>query len=151
MQYAASRGIPAFAVSARVSTEGEADKSGNRADNPLSLIIADHVVTLLNEIARKAERNPILPANMGLNVNCPEAITSSTAWSFSRIGSYNQCVSFFTEDLSKNPLASGSGLKTAVYPGISLTFNNKKPSADQLEDESVVYKTKIVVSAMQVA
>jgi len=32
-----------------------------------------------------------------------------------------------------------------------LTFNNKKPATDQLEDESVVYKTKIAVSAMQVA
>ena len=151
VQYAASRGIAAIALSAGLSTEGEADKSGNHPDNPLSRIVADHAVTLLSELVKKAEKGPILPAGLALNVNFPESITPSTAWSFSRIGSYNQYGSFFTENLSKDPLARGSGLKTAVYPGISLTFNNKKPATDQLEDESVVYKTKIAVSAMQVA
>ena len=151
VQYAASRGIPAIALSAGLSTEGEADKSGNHTDNPLSLIVADHAVMLLSELVKKAEKGPILPAGLALNVNFPEAITPSTAWSFSRIGSYNQYGSFFTENLSEDPLARGSGLKTAVYPGISLTFNNEKPATDQLEDESVVYKTKIAVSAMQVA
>ena len=151
VQYAATRGIAAIALSAGLSTEGEADKSGNHPDNRLSRIVADHAVTLLSELVKKAEKGPILPAGLALNVNFPESISPSATWSFSRIGSYNQYGSFFTENLSKDPLARGSGLKTAVYPGISLTFNNKKPATDQLEDESVVYKTKIAVSAMQVA
>ena len=151
VQFAASRGVPAIAFSAGLSTEGEADKSGNHIDNPLSLIVADHAVTLLNELMKKADKGPILPAGLALNVNFPEIITPSSKWSFSRIGSYNFYKPVFTENLSKDPLARGSGLKTAVFPGISLNFNSEKPGPDQLEDEAVVYKNKIAVSAMQVA
>ncbi|MEC8298793.1 MAG: 5'/3'-nucleotidase SurE [Pseudomonadota bacterium] len=151
VQYAASRGVPAIALSAGLSTEGEKDKSGNHIDNPLSLIVADHAVTLLNELMKKADKGPILPAGLALNVNFPEIITPSSKWSFSRIGSYNFYKPVFTENLSKDPLARGSGLKTAVFPGISLNFNSEKPGPDQLEDEAVVYKNKIAVSAMQVA
>ena len=57
----------------------------------------------------------------------------------------------FIENLSKDPIARGSGLKTAFFPGISLNFNSAKPNPNQLEDEAVVYKNKIAVSAMQVA
>ena len=78
-------------------------------------------------------------------------VTPSSEWSFSRIGSYNFYEPVFTENLSRDPIASGSGLKTAVFPGISLNFNSTKPAPDQLEDEAVVYKNKIAVSAMQVA
>ena len=151
VQFAASRGVPAIAFSAGLSTEGEADKSGNHIDNPLSLIVADHALTLLSELLKKAHKGPILPAGLALNVNFPEMITPSSEWSFSRIGSYNFYEPVFTENLSRDPIASGSGLKTSIFPGISLNFNSTKPAPDQLEDEAVVYKNKITVSAMQVA
>ncbi|MBC09652.1 MAG: acid phosphatase [Gammaproteobacteria bacterium] len=151
VQYALSRGIPAIAFSAGLSTVGEEDKSGNHTDNPLSLIVADHSVTLIGELLKKADEGPILPLGLALNVNFPEMITPSSEWSFSRIGSYNFYESMFTENLSTDPIARGSGLKTSVFPGISLSFNSKRPTPEQLEDEAVVYKTKITVSAMQVA
>ena len=69
VQYAASRGVPAIALSAGLSTEGETDKSGNHIDNPLSLIVADHALMLLNELLKKADKGPILPAGLALNVN----------------------------------------------------------------------------------
>lgn len=151
VQFAASRGIAAIAFSAGENTTGETDKSGNHADNPLSDIVADHAVTLLSELVTQAAKGPILPAGLALNVNFPEAVTSSSAWSFSRIGSYNGFGAVFSEDLSKDSVAKHYGLNIASYPGISLAFNSEKPTADQLEDESVVYKTAIAVSAMQVA
>ena len=151
VQYAASRGVPAIAFSAGLSTEGEADKSGNHIDNPLSLIVADHALMLLNELLKKADKGPILPAGLALNVNFPEMVTPSSEWSFSRIGSYNFYESVFTENLSSDPVARNSGLKTKGFPGISLNFNSAKPNPEQLEDEAIVYKTKIAVSAMQVA
>ena len=151
VQFAASRGIAAIAFSASESTEGEVDESGNHADNRLSRIVADHAVTLLSELVKKSRGKPILPAGLALNVNFPDEVTSASAWSFSRIGSYDEFGAVFTEDLSKDPLARGYGLKIAAYPGISLAFNTEKPTPEQREDESVVYKTTIAVSAMQVA
>ena len=150
VQFAASRGIAAIAVSAGENTEGEVDESGNHADNPLSLTVADHTVVLLGELMTKAGKNPILPAGLALNVNFPEEVSSSSAWSFSRIGSYDAFGAVFTEDLSKDPLVREYGLKIA-YPGVSLAFNTEKPTPEQLEDESIVFKTTIAVSAMQVA
>ena len=151
VQFAASRGITAIAFSADENTEGEVNESGNHTDNPLSRIVADHAVTLLSELLTKADKGPILPAGLVLNVNFPQEVTSSSAWSFSRIGSYNEFEAVFTEDLSKDPVAKNYGLKVGAYPGVSVAFNTEKPAADQLEDESVVYKNTIAVSAMQVA
>ena len=151
VQFAASRGISAIALSAGLNTEGKEDKFGNHADNRLSLIVADHVVALLSELVKKSRDKPILPDGFALNVNFPDEVTSASAWSFSRIGSYNAFGAVFTEDLSKDPVAQSYGLKGVAYPGISIAFNTKKPSPEQREDESVVYKTMIAVSAMQLA
>lgn len=151
VQFAASRGISAMALSAGENTEGHEDKSGNHADNPLSLTVADHAVALLSELVTKAGKNPILPAGLALNVNFPDEVTSTSAWSFSRIGSYDAFGAVFSEDLSKDPVVQSYGLKIAAYPGISIAFNTEKPTPEQQQDESVVYKTTIAVSAMQVA
>ena len=151
VQFAASRGISAIALSAGLNTEGEEDKFGNHADNRLSLIVADHVVALLSELVKKSRDKPILPDGFALNVNFPDEVTSASAWSFSRIGSYNAFGAVFTEDLSKDPVAQSYGLKGVAYPGISIAFNTKKPTPEQREDESVVYKTMIAVNAMQLA
>ena len=149
-QFAASRGLAAIALSAGSNTEGEVDKFGNHADNPLSLIVADHAVALLSELATKAAKKPILPTGLALNVNFPDELTPTSTWSFSRIGTHNDYRTVFTEDLSKDPVAQFYGLKDA-HPGISFVVTNEKPAADQLQDESVVYKTTIAVSAMQMA
>jgi 5'-nucleotidase len=151
VQFAAGRGISAIALSAGENTEGKEDKSGNHADNRLSLIVADHAVALLSELVKKSRDKPILPAGLALNVNFPDEVTSASTWSFSRIGSYDAFGAVFTEDLSKDPVAQSYGIKGLAYPSISLAFNTEKPTPEQREDESVVYKTRIAVSAMQVA
>lgn len=151
VQFAASRGIPAIALSAGLSTEGKPNKIGNHTDNPLSATIANHAVKLIRELTKKAGKKPILPTGLALNVNFPEEVTSRSSWSFSRIGSYDEFKAVFTEDLSKDPIAQNYGLKISSYPGISLTFNTEKPSDGQQEDEAVVYKNSIAVSAMQIA
>ena len=151
VQFAASRGITAIALSAGSNTKGKVDKAGNHANNTLSLTVADHAVTLLSELVTKAGNNPILPPGLALNVNFPNDVTSKSSWSFSRIGTYNAFGGAFVDDLSKDPLARNYGLTGVSYPGITMAFNTKQPTADQLEDESVVYKTTIAVSAMQVA
>jgi 5'-nucleotidase len=151
VQFTAGRGISAIALSAGENTEGKEDKSGNHADNRLSLIVADHAVALLSELVKKSRDKPILPAGLALNVNFPDEVTSASTWSFSRIGSYDAFGAVFTEDLSKDPVAQSYGIKGLAYPSISLAFNTEKPTPEQREDESVVYKTRIAVSAMQVA
>ena len=151
IQFAASRGISAIALSAGENTEGKQDSFGNHADNHLSLIVADHAVALLSELVKKSRDTSILPAGLALNVNFPDEVTSASVWSFSRSGSYDAFTALFTKDLSKDPVAQTYGLGAVTYPGISIALNTKKPTPEQREDESVVYKTMIAVSAMQVA
>jgi 5'-nucleotidase len=128
-QFAAGRGLPAIALSAGTDT---VDNSGLAAAG--SKTVAQLTVKLIAALQAKAGSSTLLPAGTALNVNFPNAVTASTSWSFSRIGTYDTYALKFS---SAAPWGLSGSLPAAA-------------TADQAEDEAVVYKTKIAVSAMQV-
>lgn len=128
-QFAAGRGIPAIALSAGTDT---VDNSGLAAAG--SKTVAQLTVKLIAALQAKAGSSALLPTGTALNVNFPNAVSASSAWSFSRIGSYDTYALKFSS-------AAPWGLSGSLPPAAT---------ADQAEDEAVVYKTKIAVSAMQV-
>jgi 5'-nucleotidase len=128
-QFAAGRGLPAIALSAGTDT---VDNSGLAAAG--SKTVAQLTVKLIAALQAKAGSSTLLPAGTVLNVNFPNAVTASTPWSFSRIGTYDTYALKFSS-------AAPWGLSGSLPPAAT---------ADQAEDEAVVYKTRIAVSAMQV-
>jgi 5'-nucleotidase len=128
-QFAAGRGLPAIALSAGTDT---VDNNGLAAAG--SKTVAQLTVKLIAALQAKAGSSTLLPAGTALNVNFPNAVTASTPWSFSRIGTYDTYALKFSS-------AAPWGLSGSLPPAAT---------ADQAEDEAVVYKTKIAVSAMQV-
>jgi len=152
-QFAAARGLNAIALSAGSDSAGTKDAAGNYSDNPASAVIAKLTLKLLQEMQNKAGSNPLLPQGLALNVNFPDSkvLTESTPWAFSKIGSYNLYDIKFVEDFSKDSTAAAYGLGTYPYPGITIGFPTTAASATQKEDESIVHKTAIAVTAMQLA
>lgn len=148
-QFAASRGLSAIALSADSNTEGHEDEAGNHADNPLSITVANLSMQLLDALSAKAGDGALLPTGVALNVNFPPDLSNAT-WAFSRHGSYNLYNMRFVEDLSQDPAAQSYGLGSYPFPGISFGFSTAEPMAEQLQDESVVYRNQIAVTAMQV-
>jgi 5'-nucleotidase len=142
-QFAAARGIPAIALSADSST---ADNVG--LANPASVAVANLSLTLLAALQSQAGTGALLPAGLTLNVNFPKDL-SKPLWAFSRSGSYNVYAMKFVENLSTDPVGKAYGI-TYPYPGVSIGSNSATPTGAQSEDESVVYKTRIAVTAMQV-
>lgn len=128
-QFAAGRGIPSIALSAGTDT---VDNSGLAAAG--SKTVAQLTVKLIAALQAKAGSSALLPTGTALNVNFPNAVTASTPWSFSRIGTYDTYALKFSS-------AAPWGLSGSLPPAAT---------ADQAEDEAIVYKTKIAVSAMQV-
>ncbi|MDM0036089.1 5'/3'-nucleotidase SurE [Variovorax sp. J22P271] len=129
-QFAAGRGLPAIALSAGADT---ADNTG--LANVYSPVVAQLSVKLVKELQAKAGSGPLLPDGVALNVNFPNAPTPGLAWAFSRHGSYEQYVLKF----NNTPGAYGIG----GAAGTAAT-------AAQAEDEALVSKTKVSVTAMQV-
>jgi len=72
---------------------------------------------------------------VALNVNFPNAPTTSMKFAFSRFGSYDNYALKFNN--------------TVPY-GLGIAVNTAPATAAQAEDESVLYKTKIAVTPMQV-
>jgi 5'-nucleotidase len=128
-QFAAGRGIPAIALSAGTDT---VDNNGLAAAG--SKVVAQLTVKLIAALQAKAGSSALLPTGTALNVNFPNGVTSGSAWSFSRIGTYDTYALKFSS-------AAPWGLSGSLPPAAT---------ADQAEDEAVVYKTRIAVSAMQV-
>jgi 5'-nucleotidase len=128
-QFAAGRGIPAIALSAGTDT---VDNTG--LANPKSRIVAQLTTRLITALQAKAGSSAMLPAGVALNVNFPDAPAANAAWSFARQGTYD------TYNL-KFSSAAPWGLSGSA-PGT--------PTAEQSEDEALVYKTKVAVTAMQV-
>lgn len=128
-QFAAGRGIPAIALSAGTDT---VDNSGLAAAG--SRTVAQLTVKLIAALQAKAGSSALLPTGTALNVNFPNGVAAGTAWSFSRIGTYDTYALKFSS-------AAPWGVSGSLPPAAT---------ADQAEDEAVVYKTKIAVSAMQV-
>jgi 5'/3'-nucleotidase SurE len=128
-QFAAGRGIPAIALSAGTDTVDNAGLA-----NPASRVVAQLTTKLLTALQVKAAGSALLPTGVALNVNFPNAPTANAGWAFARQGTYDNYNLKFT---------SGApwGL-TGSAPGVA--------TAEQAEDEALVYKTKVAVTAMQV-
>lgn len=144
-QNAASRGIPAIALSADANTADNTNLA-----NAKSVTVANLSVNLIDALQAKAGSTALLPAGLALNVNFPKVLDNAK-WAFSRIGSYNAYKIKFVTDLAADPVAAGYGLGSAHYPGITIDMNTAAHSAEQAQDESIVYKDRIAVSAMQIA
>jgi 5'-nucleotidase len=129
VQFAAGRGLPAIALSAGTDTVDNAGLA-----NPRSRIVAQLTAKLIAALQAKAGSGALLPAGIALNVNFPDAPTASTGWAFARQGSYD------TYRLKFNTAAPWGLSGTA--PGAA--------TADQAEDEALVYRSKVAVTAMQV-
>lgn len=128
-QFAAGRGIPSIALSAGTDT---VDNAGLAAAG--SKTVAQLTIKLIAALQAKAGSSALLPTGTALNVNFPNAVAANASWAFSRIGTYDTYSLKFTS-------AAPWGLSGSLPPAVT---------ADQAEDEAVVYKTKISVTAMQV-
>lgn len=128
-QFASGRGIPSVALSAGTDTVDNSSLA-----NPNSSVVAQLTVKLIKALQAKAGTGSLLPTGVALNVNFPNAPTANLGWAFSRHGTYDLYNLKF-----KNSVPYGLG---ANLPA--------SPTAEQAEDEAIVYKTKIAVTAMQV-
>ena len=130
VQASAARGIPSIAVSAGTDTTDTANLA-----SPYSVVVAKMTIKLLDALKAKAGNGPLLPDGLALNVNFPNAPTEDLPFVFSRFGTYEAYTLTF---------------RNTVPYGVALGLNPVAPTADQAGDESVVYKTKISVTAMQI-
>lgn len=128
-QFAAGRGIPAIALSAGTNTVDNKELA-----NANSRVVAQQTLKLIAALQAKAGSSPLLPAGVALNVNFPDSVNASSSWAFSRIGSYDTYALKFSS-------AAPWGLSGSLPPAAT---------AEQAEDEAVVYKTRIAVTAMQI-
>lgn len=128
-QFAAGRGLPSIALSA-----GSDTTDNTTLANPYSAVVAQHTLNLVKALQAKAGTGPLLAPGIALNVNFPNAPTSALKFGFSRFGTFDTYVLKF---------------KATVPYGLGVTFSTAATAA-QAEDESVLYTTKIAVTAMQV-
>lgn len=128
-QFAAGRGIPSIALSAGTDTIDNAGLA-----NAKSGTVAQLTTRLITALQAKAGSSALLPTGTALNVNFPDAVAANAGWAFSRIGTYDTYALKFS---SAAPWGLSGSLPAAA-------------TADQAEDEAIVYKTKISVTAMQV-
>lgn len=143
-QYGAERGIPSIALSAGV---GSTDNK--TLANPQSKTVAALSLDLVRALSKKARKGPLLPPGVALNVNFPDKLEGAR-WMKSRIGTYNAYSVSFAPDLSTTAMGKASGLGSVQLPGIALDMNRSVPTRAQRMDESVIVRTGIAVSVMQV-
>ncbi|MDB5895488.1 MAG: h16 [Rhodoferax sp.] len=129
-QFSASRGLPSIALSAGSDTTDNTNLA-----SPYSTVVATLTVNLVKALQAKAGAGALMPAGVALNVNFPNAPTTAMKFAFSRFGSYDNYTLKFNN---------------AVPYGLGINVNTAATTAAQAEDESVVYKTKIAVTPMQV-
>lgn len=148
-QFAAVSGIPAIAFSA-----GGATVDDKMLAHPASAQVAKRAAELVASLDRNAGAQPMLPAGYALNVNFPDNLNGA-AWKASRIGTYNAYRVAFADNMAKEAspemtaMAKQHGMEIPALPGMSVAMNSAPPTVDQQNDESIVYKTAIAVSAMQ--
>ena len=129
-QFAASRNLPAIAVSAGVDTTDNTTLA-----NPFSAVVAQLTIKLLHTLEDKADDHGLLAAGIALNVNVPDAPTAELPFAFSRFGTFQ---------------AYDIKFKAEPPYGLAIGQSTAAPTDDQAHDEAVVYKTKVSVTAMQV-
>jgi 5'-nucleotidase len=148
-QYAAVRGIPAIALSAGANSAG--DKG---LDNPESKKVGRLSADLVRTLDAQAKGGPLLPPRLALNVNFPDKLAGAK-WRVSQVGTYNAYKLDFVENMASSAsptliaMAKQHGAELPPLPGLAFDFNQQTPLPDQVDDESVVYRTDIAVSAMQ--
>lgn len=135
-QVAASRGLPAIALSA-----GSETTDNTSLASPYSAVVAKHTLTLIKALQSKAGSSALLPSGLLLNVNFPSKPTADLKWAFSRVGSFDLYTIKFKVDSTKTP---------ATYSMGATVNSPSTATAAQAEDESLVYTTKIAVTALQV-
>lgn len=147
-QVAAVLGIPAIALSAGAGTEAAS------LDNPQSDEVARRSVELVAHLEGRSKGAALLPKGLALNVNFPDRLEGAR-WQMSEIGTYNAYKVGFTANMaaSASPMmqmmAKSRGGELPPFPGVSFGINTAAPAADQMDDESIVYRKAIAVSPMQ--
>jgi 5'-nucleotidase len=147
-QFAALRGLPAIALSAGQNS------AGPDLDNAQSPIIAEKSGELVRALDVASKGGRMLPAGLALNINFPNE-AKGTKFCASKIGTYNAYTLTFSENMaaSASPemkeMARTYKMDIPALPGLLLGQNLAKPSANQLQDESLLYLTCIAVSPMQ--
>ncbi|MFM7403946.1 MAG: 5'/3'-nucleotidase SurE [Erythrobacter sp.] len=147
-QVAAVLGIPAIALSAGAGTEAAS------LDNPQSDEVARRSVELVAHLETRGKGGALLPAGLALNVNFPDKLEGAR-WQLSEVGTYNAYKVGFTANMaaSASPMmqamAKSRGAEIPALPGVSFDINTAAPAAEQMDDESVVYRKAIAVSPMQ--
>ena len=147
-QVAAVLGIPAIALSAGAGTEAAS------LDNPQSDEVARRSVELVAHLEALSKGTALLPKGLALNVNFPDRLEGAR-WQLSEIGTYNAYKVGFVANMaaSASPLmqmmAKSRGGELPPFPGVSFDINTAAPAAEQMDDESVVYRKAIAVSPMQ--
>lgn len=129
-QLAASRGLPSIALSAGSDTTDNTNLA-----NPYSAVVAQLSVNLVKALQAKAGTGALLPTGVALNVNFPNAPTTAMKFAFSRLGTFQ---------------AYNLKFNNTVPYGIGGAVGSTTVTADQAEDETIVSKTKVSVTAMQV-
>ena len=148
-QVALMNGIPAIAFSAGANTADDKTLA-----NLASPVVAAYATDFVNYLFSRAKGSSVLPAGMGLNINFPNKL-DNLQWRASQIGTYNAYMFRYVEDMSADSspmlleMAKEHGMSLPKGPGMSISINNSKPSAEQMDDESVVSQTAISVSPMQ--
>lgn len=143
-QYAATRGIPAIAVSAGHDTSDNVNLA-----NPKSVEVGKRTVQLITALETAAGKGPILPAGVALNVNFPDDLENAR-WKPARIGTYSGITVRFVADVGSTAAAKAYGHGDVRGPGLVADRNDARPGKGQENDESVVYRKDIAVSPMQV-
>jgi 5'-nucleotidase len=129
--FAANRYVPAIALSAGLDT---VDNTSLNA--PESRIVAELTLKLLGELQAKANKGQLLPKGVALNVNFPNSANATTAFAFSRTGS------FALYDL-KFRTSPPWGATTALNTSASAT-------PQQAQDEAaVIQRGKTSITVMQ--
>ncbi|MXO65905.1 5'/3'-nucleotidase SurE [Altericroceibacterium endophyticum] len=147
-QFAAVRGLPAIALSAGANSEG-ADLA-----NPVSVQVAQRAVELVTALDNKAGDGALLPRGLALNVNFPDDLAGAQ-WRQTQIGTYNAYAIGFSDNMAETAsptmraMAEARGIQVPPLPGLNFEMNETSPTADQQNDESVVYRQHIAVSPMQ--
>lgn len=151
VQFAAGRGLPAIALSAGMNTQGKAGSDGNIAANPVSPAVAALASRFLKALEKAAKDKPLLPEDVALNINFPDQPEPGTPWKLTRIGTYQEHLITFSNNLSQDPFARAHGFAGQAYAGVTMERNPAPPAKEQLNDEAVVSQSAISVSVMQVS
>jgi 5'-nucleotidase len=147
-QAAALRGIPSVALSAGQNSTAQ------DLVNAMSPVVAEQSADFVSALDKASNGGRMLPAGLALNINFPDD-SNGAAFCASKIGTYNGYALAFTEDMAAaaspemKDMAKAHGQDVPSLPGVLFGRNSAKPTAEQMNDESVLYRTCIAVSPMQ--